>query len=381
MFAFLAMGLAIARASSERVVAETGEDVVVEEGEIVEETLIVGARSLRIAGTVDGDVVASAEHIVVSGTIRGNLTVAARTVEVDVDGIVEGTLHCACQDFSMRGRVERNLYAAGESLAVTGTGEVVRDAVLLGASTRMDGVIGRDLRTYAQSVAIGGRIGRNIEGATGQLLATADADVGGDIDMTVADRESVDIDARATIAGATTIEEDPDMNRSPYLRAGWWVMQVLQLLSAFVVGLLLVRLWPQLFVVSRPSSTTVLVSMGIGLLVLMIVPLLSVVVMFTVIGLPLGLISLVTYAIALYLAGIVVAVRLGTAILGERRRGRTTLALGVGLLILAVATELPWIGGLIGFVTVLLGLGIIYRAVKESRVATAPGRDSAAAGH
>jgi len=91
-------------------------------------------------------------------------------------------------------------------------------------------------------------------------------------------------------------------------------------------------------------------------------------VMLTVIGLPLGLLTLASWFAALYLAGIVVAAILGARLL---RRGTATLgefavALPAGLVALAVATSIPILGILVRFLAVLCGLGLLWTCVSSS---------------
>ena len=104
---------------------------------------------------------------------------------------------------------------------------------------------------------------------------------------------------------------------------------------------------------------------------LVALPVAAIIVAVTVIGLPIALISLVLYLIALYLAKIVVAEFVGRQLM----QSRGALPLLVGVLVVVVAINLPWIGGLINFLLILLGLGALavttYRIVLRRQFAEA----------
>jgi len=109
---------------------------------------------------------------------------------------------------------------------------------------------------------------------------------------------------------------------------------------------------------------------GLGLLVLT-VPIVALITAFTLVGLPLALIALAAWILALYLAKIVLGATVGRMLLPDREA--ITVPLLVGLAIVLVAGNLPWIGGIVGFVLTLVGLGLlaqyVWKAVNTSRAA------------
>jgi len=82
--------------------------------------------------------------------------------------------------------------------------------------------------------------------------------------------------------------------------------------------------------------------------------------MITVIGIPVGLIALLLYGIAVYLSQIPVALLIGRLILGWNRamsQGSMIGALALGLFILLLLMLIPFVGWLVGLLTVAFGLG------------------------
>ena len=67
-----------------------------------------------------------------------------------------------------------------------------------------------------------------------------------------------------------------------------------------------------------------------------------------------GLLGL--YVVGLYLAKTVVAMYLGSRLFGS---GQRVVGILVGLLILTVVGEVPYVGGILGFIVLIMGLGAL----------------------
>jgi hypothetical protein len=106
--------------------------------------------------------------------------------------------------------------------------------------------------------------------------------------------------------------------------------------------------------------------------VLVGVPVAVIVVAITLVGLPLAFMLLAGYLAALYLAKIWVGAFLGRLLLkpAAASKGDWLLGLLIGLLILTVVSFIPYLGGLVRFGVVCLGLGAfawqLYRASRPA---------------
>ena len=147
---------------------------------------------------------------------------------------------------------------------------------------------------------------------------------------------------------------------SRYAQPRFYIRQGLRLAAAFVTGLLLFWLFPFLFGARLESGGAILRSCGVGFLVLCATPIAIVLVGITLIGLPIALLGLMLWLAGLYLAKIVVAGFVGRALLNpaEGQTGAFVRALLVGLLIVFVAVNIPYVGRWISFLVLLLGLGM-----------------------
>jgi hypothetical protein len=96
------------------------------------------------------------------------------------------------------------------------------------------------------------------------------------------------------------------------------------------------------------------------------VPIAAVIAAITLVGIPTALITVALWVIAIYLAKVFVGAALGRALIRPRRGGLADVALLllVGLLIVFVLTNLPYVGQVFMLGVVLWGLGILFERVK-----------------
>ena len=89
------------------------------------------------------------------------------------------------------------------------------------------------------------------------------------------------------------------------------------------------------------------------------VPIMAVLVAFTLVGLPLSFIAIAAWLLSLYLAKIVVSVVVGRMLLSQS--GSLPWTLLAGLTIIIVAVNLPFIGGIINLALTIVGLGLLVQ--------------------
>ena len=71
----------------------SGDRIVVESGEVVDDDLYVGAQEFVLDGTVNGDLIVFAQTVTINGKVDGDLIAAAQTVAVN--GEVTGAVRMA----------------------------------------------------------------------------------------------------------------------------------------------------------------------------------------------------------------------------------------------------------------------------------------------
>jgi cytoskeletal protein CcmA (bactofilin family) len=356
----------------------TGEgDMRVGAGETVEESLFISGETVTVDGTIDGDLAAFGERVVLRGVVRGNVITVGR--EVEILGTIEGSLHSAGERVTIEGKVHQNVYGGAETLTLHERGNVGRDAVLLGESVHVDGRIGRDLFSAAKRVEIRGSVGRNASTRSERLTLHESADITGNLHYELAEGDEPEIASGARIGAETT--SGILMHRVPGAKNRWldghfYMRAAVFLVSAFLVGMLLHLLIPSLFLADLETSSDFFRSLGYGAIALIGTPIAIVLCCITVVGIPIGVIGVFLYLTTLFVSVIVVASLVGTSISAtmgfepEDAHG-FGVSLLVGLVLVLVGMNLPFVGGLLRLLAVVIGLGMLIDAVMSAwRVTT-----------
>ena len=264
----------------------------------------------------------------------------------------------------------------GRKVRVVVTGRVdVRPGERTGSVVIFDGpaVIGGDVKgsvvALNGNVRVTGRVSDNVVAVKGRAVIERGARVGGDVMSS----------RRPVVAPGAVVEGDVRReNFANYFRAlGWFLWFAWWLavsVSVFVLGLLLLALAPRAaragIDVARSRAGPAVawgLAMAVGL------PIVSFLVLFTLVGIPLGLIGLLSLALLYGLGYALAALILGRALIREPRG--PVLAFAGGLLILRVIDLIPVIGNLVTFAATVFGLGALtvagWRAARGSPAAGA----------
>jgi hypothetical protein len=142
--------------------------------------------------------------------------------------------------------------------------------------------------------------------------------------------------------------------------------------ASFLFGLLLLFLFPAFFARAVSTANKAGVSIGLGILLLFATPIVAFIACITIVGLGVGIATLLTYVIAVYAAQIFVASWLGEKMLGIGSGiGPAIGRLAIGLAVLRVLRMVPYAGPIIGLLIMVWGLGALALAIHRSMRAEA----------
>lgn len=327
---------------------------------------------IQIDGEVQGTTFAAGEQIIINGRIDGALFAAGQRVLIN--GEVTGNIYGAGELVRFEGDAEREVFLAGETVVIEEGAVVGRDGYAAGMNVIMNGDVARHLMGAGETVIINGSVSGDADLRVESLTLNNTSEIGGD--LTYESPTEASIASDAVISGETDWTESEVWQRGPRLTPQSrlllrGIFLIWSLLSALVVWLI-IRLVSPLFWEERirPVESQALKTVGAGGLVLFGIPVLSLLLMITVIGIPMGVILLIVYGLTLYLARIVTAVLIGNMII--RRVGQLTfwtelLQVLIGLLIIEILSLIPVVNILVGLVVVVIGLGAISLSIRRSK--------------
>lgn len=335
----------------------SGDTVIVESGETLEKTSFISGENIRVDGDINGTTFITGGNIEVNGIIDGDLFVAGQSLTVN--GIVNGSVFLTGQYLTINGEVENNIYGAGQGFKVQS--QTNGNIFIVGQNVSIDenAVIERDAFIGATTIYHNGIVNGDFQSSSNSLT------VGGKVtgDLKYSSQNQADLLDTSEILGETNwqkIETASTEDTKQFLTTTFLFRVLWSIGAAFLVWLLVrwVRpaFWPQLAdqIMLHPLKT-----LGLGALGVVFIPIVAVLLMFTVIGIPLSFLLLVLYGVTLYLSKIIFAVYL-SHLVQNRWNGSTDQSLWLFLLALILLISLgavPIVGMILRFLTVSLGVG------------------------
>jgi cytoskeletal protein CcmA (bactofilin family) len=346
------------------------ETVVIPADEVVRDDVMLSGRVARIDGRVEGDVYAFAQYVTVGGTIEGDLIAGAQ--EVTVDGTVRGSVRAAGATVQVNGSVERNVTSAAQSLRLGSGGRVGGSWIAAGDSMSLAGDVGGSVTAAADSLLLQGRVGREADVAAGSLSLSPGARIGGDLSYHT--DQPIEVPP-AAVAGRVQFhqtERRPEhvdrAQANQFFGAVGNLLSLMWLAGSAVVGLAILHAFPR-FVARfldalerRPVPSFV-----VGVIGLVATLPLTLLLAITIVGIPASVVLAGGYFAGLFAGWLLLAVAVGSILVGLVRRGggarHLAWAFLLGLLVLHVGSKLPFLGPLVTFVALALGLGTLLTAL------------------
>jgi len=359
--------LALAPTAAQAADFRRGQDVTIPAGTTINDDLYAGASTVTVDGTIAGSLIAAGGNVKVTGTVERDVMVAGGTV--DISGPVKGSVRMTGGNLTLSGPVTEDVLAAGGNLNLASAATIGRDLVV--------GVGNLDLR---------GRVERNVRAEVTNLHLESGASVGGNLDY--ASDNTAQIDSGATVSGVVR-HSPPNFRTQPTVGqrvTDAFVEWIRLVIGLFALGLLVLLPFGSF---SRRASDAIgrmpLASLGLGLAVLIGVPILALIVFILgllVGGWPLSLAALALLAIATAVGYVLAALfvgRNGLRLLA-RQEVHPLLGLLAGLVILTAVGLIPVLGGLVGLVAVVFGLGALTLTLFQSWRRSPPAAASAQSG-
>ena len=331
-------------------------------GTVVDENFVIKAgESVEISGEVNGEVIVAGGEVLVDGKINGDLLVAGGTVMIS--GEVTQDLRVAGGQVTIIGTVGGNVTVAGGNVEITQSAKLGGGVVTFAGNTLLSSVVPGDVHIFGGSLTLASDVRGSINAFVENLRVKSSAKVGGDINYTSENEAS--IDPGASISGKLVRSPLPVSLRSQnlsssrqFFRGFGLQVKLFSFVIAFYMGLLLLRFLPNFTLnVSKIGGERPLKSVLYGFTSLIITPFIIFVFLITIVGIPLGLILIFSYILSLYLAKIYVSYWLGRTLFGKEVANRRYLPYGLGLITLYAISFIPFFGGLISFIALILGFG------------------------
>ena len=263
---------------------------------------------------MDGDLIVFSRNVIVNGHVKGDILGLARSLQFN--GTVDGNIRITCEDITITGTVGKNVTDWSGHLISIPRAKSAEVATVGAGDASLDGHIGGDLLAFLGELEIDGSIGGNARIQGRRLTIGSGAVIAGATHFE--GRNPAEVAAGAKLGSPIVFVEHkhgPDRTSPLY----YW-HQVLMWGASFVFGLALLLVAPGFFYDVANACKRVGPTSGLGVLFLLATPVAAVLICITIVGIPVGIATMLLYVIAVYSAQVFVGTWLGEKILGRCRR-------------------------------------------------------------
>jgi hypothetical protein len=352
----------------------------IQEGEVVDQNMILNGVDVVIDGTVNGDVMAFGRTITLNGKVDGSLLAFGETVvingQVSNNAVAGGIL----MEFGSSAEIGRDLYFAGARLTLVDGASVQRDLSVLALEAQLAGEIGRDIKAIIGPL----QIGQIIMGPIQDRITVIGSVQAEDISLKVPVQVAIGSGVLAPILRASQIQQEAAIDTK---RLGEWGVSSLRNLAALIIiGLLTIWLFPVPLqwageeILESPwrsvlSGISVLV-VGWFIFVFGIIVVVSVAIFFYTFSMPnlgflfgmLGLLGMglgasVFWLSIAYISKLVVAFLIGKHLLhrfAPQHAESKLWPLLLGIFLFALAASIPYLGWVIATIATFFGMGALW---------------------
>lgn len=373
--AALAVMLAVPAAVAHAFDVRSGNNIIVESGETIDGNLYAAGSQVVVDGTVEGDVFCAGSTVAINGTVNGDIFCAGSSLTVN--GTVNGDVRAAASELSINGPITGGMTAFGSAININSAGSLGSNILAFGATLRADGPVGGDIQFFGASLLLNSGVDgdvifygtkQNTSGNEPAVTLRPKAAIGGNLSYYQGVEHSVS--EGASIAGETIVMEHKA--GGPKDAGKWLGMFSLWLLlwglfGGLVMALAIVGFFPKQtratldVMLTRPGG-----SIGWGLVTVIVAPVIIILLMVTVIGIPLGILSAVLLVVMTMLAKVLSGIGVG-ALAAHWFKWKMSLYWQsvIGIILAVVIFSIPFIGWAIGCVAFLWAFGGVVLRKRE----------------
>lgn len=304
--------------------------------------------------------------VTLKDNVDGNVYIMAKDVEITSEEISGNVFICA-EEINIRNTyINGSLFLAGEKINVTAFASdayIVGNKVTLGEETR----ILRDLRVAADKLEINGVISRNVFASADDIKMNNNTIVEGDFNYSAKN----EINISENVRGEVNFEELEENDKANSNRVIDYIKGILtSIASSALIILFIIFVLPKFN--QNISEAKLLEAFGLGIGFLVVVPIITILLFMTIIGVMPAFLLIAIYIAMLAIGYTISAISIAGKIYKKiNKEGNSKLYIFLFTIITLIALNLissiPVIGGIVSFVLTMIGDGIIISNIIKAR--------------
>lgn len=368
LFIFTAVLLLLNPGSA--LIFRSDDETTVAADEVIDDDVFIFGKDISVKGTINGDLVAFGSTVLIDGTVNGTIVAGGSNVTVNAINV-------------------RSIWAGGSSVNISA--EVQNNVVIFGSTLKVteDAAVGKELKGFGGSLQVQGDIGGSIDAGAGSFEFSGTSDdlsVNADDitiresahiygDLTVKSEKPADIEQGAIITGEIIYKKvdthDEDAKEifalAPVFAFFVTLWKIMCFIAKLIAGIVIIAI-SRRFVRRVVNSLVKMpwISLLVGFLALIVVPITIVIVLMLVIGFPFAVFGSFFYAAVWYLSAIFVSCFVGEKVIQLfKKEGEISLypSFILGFVLITLIGLIPIIGFVLKLGVLLFGMGMLLIGV------------------
>lgn len=304
--------------------------------------------------------------VTLKDNVDGNVYIMAKDVEITSEEISGNVFICA-EEINIRNTyINGSLFLVGEKINVTAFASdayIAGNKVTLGEETR----ILRDLRVAADKLEINGVISRNVFASADDIKMNNNTIVEGNFNYS----SKNEINISENVRGEINFEELKENDKTNSNNVIDYIKGILtSIASSALIILFIIFVLPKFN--QNISEAKLLESFGLGIGFLVVVPIITILLFMTIIGVMPAFLLIAIYIAMLAIGYTISAISIAGKIYKKiNKEGNSKLYIFLFTIITLIALNLissiPVIGGIVSFVLTMIGDGIIISNIIKAR--------------
>ena len=336
----------------------SGDQPSVRQEEKITNDVYMAGGSVTSAGLVDGDLISGGGTVVISGNVSGD--VFAGGGNVNIISNIGDDVRAGGGTVIISGKVEGDLIVGGGQINIGGSG-IGGDAILGGGSIRIDAPIAGDVKIGGGTVYINSSIGGNVKIEADEVKLGSSAVISGN--LTYKAKTELIKEEGAVIKGEVKFEPRV-ASKGAFLAifSAFLLWKFFALLAcALLIGMIFRRYSAEIVALAAERP---LYEVGRGIVVMIVMPIASILLLVTLVGIPFGVVGLIGFIAIMLFAWIIAPIILGSVVykyFSKKALEVSWKTILLGVFLYTILGLIPFVGCLAQFLLVLGALGVITR--------------------
>ena len=314
--------------------------------------------------THDGDLYKTGGDIEITDAINGNVYVAGNSVTVK--GQIGGDLFVIANNLNIDGaQVYGNVFAISTNITLNG---LIYDlyGICNTLNVPYNGTVYRDIKVMCNTATIDGVIGGNVYITANQKL-TLDADCMIYKDLNYSTPSEIEV-KDGTVQGNVNYSSSMfKTNAVDYAMSFAYLI-----VFVLIVWLLMMFIAPKFMEkATRIGKEKILPSLGFGILGIILIPVIAVLLMFTVVGMPISMALMALYGLLVLITFTVVTLTFANMLANKVKffaKFKNLIGIILIALILWALTLIPYVGIIIKLIITIYGFGILMISIFNKKL-------------